>query len=150
MFSSGLRLDMDIESIIKEGFDAMNKHDPDASVSLYAPDALHLHPFPEPSRGKEAIKKENKEFFEAFPDLQVKISTIISSGDRAAVEFEMKGTNTGPLVTPDGNSIPATNKRMEMNGSAFFKANAEGLISEEHFYFDTASLMGQLGIKPPE
>ncbi|MFQ6011866.1 MAG: ester cyclase, partial [Nitrososphaerales archaeon] len=134
----------------REGFNAMNKHDLDASVSLYAPDALHLHPFPEPSRGKEAIKKENKDFFEAFPDLQLNLSGIISSGNQAAAEFEMKGTNTGPLVTPDGNTLPATNKRVEMNGSAFFRSNDEGLIVEEHFYFDTATFMGQLGIKPPE
>jgi len=150
MSSRGLRPDMNIENIVKEGFDAMNRHDLDGSVSLYAPDALHLHPFPEPSRGKEAIKKENKEFFEAFPDLQLKISGIISSGDQAAVEFDMKGTNTGPLVTPDGNSLPATNRPLEIRGSAFFRANSEGLISEEHFYFDTASFMNQLGIKPPE
>ncbi len=141
---------MDIETIVREGFNAMNRHDLDASVSQYAPDALHLHPFPEPSRGKEAIKKENKDFFEAFPDLKLEISGIISKGDQAAVEFALKGTNTGPLVTPDGNSLPATNKRVEMNASAFFKVNAEGLIMEEHFYFDTATFMGQLGIKPPE
>jgi len=150
MFSSTLRPDMDIESVIREGFDAMSKHDLDSSVAHYAPDALHLHPFPQPSRGKEAIRKENKEFFEAFPDLRVQISSIISSGDQAAVEFDMKGTNTGPLVTPDGNSLPATNRPMEIHGSAFFRANSEGLISEEHFYFDTASFMNQLGIKPAE
>ena len=75
--------------------------------------------------------------------------TGTTSGIGKATAFKTR-RNTGPLVTPDGNSLPATNKRVEMNGSAFFKANPEGLIAEEHFYFDTASFMGQLGIKPPE
>jgi hypothetical protein len=55
----------------------------------------------------------------------------------------LKGTNTGPILSRDGPSIPGTNKRVERRSAVFWRLNPDGLIGEEHFYFDTAGLFGQ-------
>jgi hypothetical protein len=59
----------------------------------------------------------------------------------------MTGTNNGPLVTPTG-EVPATGKRIDMRGALVGRINADNLIVEERRYYDTGTLMQQLGLAP--
>ncbi|MFQ6011865.1 MAG: ester cyclase [Nitrososphaerales archaeon] len=139
--TSGLK-DMDAEGVVRKAIEAFNQHNLDELMPLYANDVLHLHPFPQPTIGIDALRKENSEFFEAFPDLEFEVSNLISKGEWASAEFILKGTNKGPMISRDGTSTPATNKRVERQSSVFWRLNSDGLIAEEHFYFDTAGLFG--------
>ncbi len=139
---------MDIEGVVRKAIEAINQHNLDGLMSLYAKDVLHLHPFPQPTIGIEALRKENSEFFDAFPDLRFEVSNLLSKGDWASAEFVLKGTNKGPIVTPEGTSIPATNRIVVRRSSVFWRLDSEGLIAEEHFYFDAGVIFRQLGIKP--
>jgi len=42
--------------------------------------------------------------------------------------------------------LDPTNKPVEFRGAVFVRTNSDGLITEEHRYFDMAGLMGQLGL----
>ena len=139
---------MDVEGVVRKAIEAINKHNLDELMPLYAKDVLHLHPFPQPTIGIEALRKENSEFFEAFPDLRFEVSNLLSKGDWVCAEFVLKGTNKGPIVTPEGTSIPATNQSVERRSSVFWRLDSEGLIAEEHFYFDTAGIFGQSDSRP--
>jgi steroid delta-isomerase-like uncharacterized protein len=136
------------EDLAKTWTDAFNRHDARAVAAAYAQDCIAYDPFyPEPLRGRAAIEKDAAEFFRAFPDLRVEVISIFEKGDRAAGEVTMKGTNTGPLATPMG-EVPATGKRIDLRGALVGRINAEKLIVEERRYYDTGTMMKQLGLTP--
>jgi len=139
---------MAAEDIVKRAADAVNRHDANAFAALYAPDAVAYDPmYPQPLRGRDAIRKDIEDFFKAFPDIQFKLSNIIARGDTIACEAEGTGTHRGPLAGPQG-EIPATNRRLEMRAAFFVRINAQDLVAEERRYFDTAGMMQQLGLMP--
>ncbi len=139
---------MDVENIAKKMQEAYGRRDLDALMRLYDPDVVHIHPFPEPLKGRAAVRKEQEDFLKAAPDTQFKITNLIVQGNNVAAEFVLTGTHTGPLVTQMG-TIPPTNRRLEGHNAGFWRLNAQGLIAEEHIYFDTAALFKQLGLKAP-
>ncbi|HEV2011908.1 MAG TPA: ester cyclase [Candidatus Limnocylindria bacterium] len=136
------------EDLAKKWTDAYNRHDPRAVAAYYTQDTVSHDPFyPEPLKGRAAIEKDAADFFRAFPDLRVEVINIFEKGDRAAGEIKMTGTNNGPLATPTG-EVPATGKRMDLRVAFVGRINAENLIVEERRYYDTGTLMQQLGLAP--
>lgn len=138
---------IDTEGILTKYLEAFSRHDVDAMVASCAPDVLHLHQFPRPVIGLKALRKDKEAFFRAFPDLRVEPGRLVTTGDWGASEFVLRGTHKGPLETPK-RTIPPTNRSVEMRVAGFWRLNSEGLVAEEHYYFDRASIRKQLGIKP--
>ena len=132
--------------------DAMTKHNLDALANLYATDTVAYDPmYPEPLRGREAIRKDTAIFFRAFPDLRFEIVTVIEKDEKTgAGELRMTGTHTGPLESPTGQEIPPTNKRIDLKGAVFARVNDRGEIVEERRYYDVGTLLRQLGLVPEQ
>ena len=132
--------------------DTFNKHDLDGLAKLYATDAVAYDPmYPEPLRGRDAIRKDTATFFKGFPDVRFEIISTIEKDDRnGADEIRMTGTHTGPLETPTGEELAPTNKRVEVKGSAFARLNERGEIVEERRYYDVATFLRQLGLMPEQ
>jgi steroid delta-isomerase-like uncharacterized protein len=136
------------EDLAKKWTDAFNKHDARAVAAHYAQDSVAYDPFyPEPLKGRAAIEKDAADFFRAFPDIHFEVINLFDKGDRAAGEVKMTGTNSGPLATPMG-EVPATGKRIDLRGALVGRINAENLIVEERRYYDTGTMMKQLGLAP--
>jgi steroid delta-isomerase-like uncharacterized protein len=136
------------EDLAKKWTDAFNKHDARAVAANYAQDSVAYDPFyPEPLKGRAAIEKDAADFFRAFPDIRFEVINLFDKGDRAAGEVKMTGTNSGPLATPMG-EVPATGKRIDLRGALVGRINAENLIVEERRYYDTGTMMKQLGLTP--
>ncbi len=124
------------------------RHDAKAAAQLYAEDAVLMDPaLPEALRGRKAIEEYIGAMLRAFPDLSGENTNIFGTGDYFVWEWVMRGTHTGPLVGPQG-EIPPTGRRAEVRGCSVGRVNAQGLIGEDHIYFDTASMMQQLGLMP--
>ena len=137
------------EEATKKFIDAFNRKDPNAVANLYANESVSYDPmYPEPLRGRSAVKEDAATYFRAFPDVRMEARTIVEKGDDGAAEFRMTGTNTGPLKTPTGEELPATRKRIDLTGAVFIRLNADGLIVEERRYYDTTSFARQLGLVP--
>ncbi len=86
---------------------------------------------------------EAKGWRSAFPDLNVSVDLIIAEGDLVSVRWTARGTNTG-----SGNGLPATGKRVEVNGTTIFRF-VDGAIAEEWTAGNSLSLLRQLGLMPP-
>jgi steroid delta-isomerase-like uncharacterized protein len=138
------------EAASRKVADTFNKHDLDALAKLYAEDAVAYDPmYPEPLRGREAIRKDAATFMRGFPDARLEIISTIEKDDRnGADEIRLTGTHTGPLETPTGQELPPTNKRVEFRGGAFSRLNERGEVVEERRYYDVATVLRQLGIMP--
>ena len=63
------------------------------------------------------------------------------------VEFTGRGTHTGPLSGPSG-VMPPTQKRVELQLCDVWEVNG-GKLANLRSYFDTATLMSQLGVGMP-
>ncbi len=137
---------MSNSATIRKMTEIFNNHDSNALIAHYADNAVVYDPlYPEPLRGKEAIEKDWTDFIRAFPDIQSEARTIIENATTVATEYYMKGTNSGPLATPDG-ELPASGKKIEMGAGIFSRFDENGKIVEEHRYYNVAALMEQLGL----
>ena len=76
----------------------------------------------------------------AIPDLKATVHDVIAEGDRVAVRWSARGTNTGT-----GNGLPATGKPLEVGGFALFRM-VDGRVAESWGMFDTMGLFRQLGL----
>lgn len=125
---------------------AFNSHDPAAVGQLYSIDQITLLPgAPQPIVGREAKQDMLAGYFRALPDLKLEIPLVICSGDYIVCEGTLAGTNTGPLESPEG-EVPATGRRVLLPLVFVLKVGSDGLVHEDHTYFDEASFMRQLGL----
>jgi len=82
----------------------------------------------------------------AFPDGAGTVTSAISSGNKVALEVTWKGTHTGPLETAEG-TIPASGKRQETPAALFYSFEGNK-IKESRHYFDSLTLLKQIGVQP--
>ena len=137
---------MDIEQSVESWGVAVSAGQMDTFGALYSADASLRVPLTvEPLKGRAAIQEYETAVATAFPGATLSLSPLIRRGDTVAVEWEYSGTHNGPLPSPDGPVAP-TNRSMKLIGASFLRFNAEGLIAEEHRYYDRASLLEQLGL----
>ena len=94
----------------------------------------------------EKIVELFKGWKQAFPDVAGTVTSAFASGDTAVLEVTWKGTHTGPLTTAEG-TIPASGKRQETPAAIFYTFEGEK-IKESRHYFDSLTLLKQIGAQP--
>ena len=80
----------------------------------------------------------------AFPDLTGEIVSELEAGDLAASEVIWTGTHTGPMMTPDGNMIPASGAVVSLPASFIGRYDGERLVSVTQ-YFDLLTILRPIG-----
>jgi steroid delta-isomerase-like uncharacterized protein len=96
--------------------------------------------------GPEKIVELFKGWKQAFPDAAGTVKSTFASGDTAILEVTWKGTHSGPLTTAEG-TIPASGKRQETPAAIFFTFEGDK-IKESRHYFDSLTLLKQIGVQP--
>ena len=96
--------------------------------------------------GPEKIVELFKGWKQAFPDAVGTVTSAFASGDKAVLEVTWKGTHTGPLETAEG-TIPASGKRQETPAAFFFTFEGDK-VKESRHYFDSMTLLKQIGAQP--
>jgi steroid delta-isomerase-like uncharacterized protein len=96
--------------------------------------------------GPEKIIELFKDWKAAFPDGAGTVTSAVSSGNTVALEVTWKGTHTGPLESAEG-TIPASGKRQETPAAIFFTFEGDK-IKESRHYFDSLTLLKQIGAQP--
>jgi steroid delta-isomerase-like uncharacterized protein len=103
------------------------------------------HPLPgEPDvgRGPAGQKQLVGMYRTAFPDLRMTIEDLTAEGDRVAVRWTARGTQTGEMM-----GIPATGKPTTVTGMVLNRL-ADGKIAEGWGNFDALGMLQQLGVIP--
>jgi steroid delta-isomerase-like uncharacterized protein len=96
--------------------------------------------------GPDKIVELFKGWKQAFPDAAGTVKSTYASGDTAILEVTWKGTHSGPLTTAEG-TIPASGKRQETPAAIFFTFEGDK-IKESRHYFDSLTLLKQIGAQP--
>jgi predicted ester cyclase len=76
------------------------------------------------------------------------VGHVVESQDDVVVEGVYSGTHTGPLATPDGQEIAATDKSVNVPYVTMFEVR-DGRIASHRAYWDQMAFMAQLGLMPP-
>jgi ketosteroid isomerase-like protein len=79
-----------------------------------------------------------------MPDSAGEVTSAVDGGDSAVLEITWNGTFTGPWGTPDGDVEP-TGKHQTTRACVIATFDGDA-IKESHQYFDSMSLMQQLGM----
>ena len=133
--------------IARAQIDAFNNGDWEQTRGLLASDARYHELGTERAiEGPEQIIELFKGWKTAFPDAVGTVTSAVATGNTAALEVTWKGTHTGPLGTAEG-TIPASGKRQE-TPAAFFLTVEGDKIKESRHYFDSLTLLKQIGAQP--
>ncbi len=119
---------------------AFNAHDTKKLTDLYTPDATLTVTGMGEFKGKEAIASEIQKVWDAYPDFKVGLSKVYVKNDVVLDEWVVNGTNKGEF-----NGAKATNKPIGFRGATVLWFTPDGLIKQEHRYFDGGTMMAQLG-----
>src|SRR3989454_626998 len=134
--------------LLDAGNKALNDHDVERFLSLHLPSVIQRDPQNvEPTKGREAVRAGLEPMIQAFPDFHVVRERAFGEGDWVVEQGHALGTPRGPLETPGGPPIPATNKPIRLR-YAFIAKVEGGKFAETNLYFDVAGVMAQLGIGP--
>lgn len=135
------------DSVVDRIVAAFNAGDVNAFADCFSEDAVQYHPFfPEPMRGREAIRAAEGTLFAGFDQIRLEAITSVTSGDITAAEFQVHAVHSKPLVLPDGTVIPPTGCTIDLPMAAFLRLDGEGQIVESHRYQDSLSMMRALGL----
>ncbi len=92
--------------------------------------------------GKEAVKGFLERLFTALPDLELDVTLRVPRGRYVAEEYVIRGTHLGPMF-----GLPPTGRRLEIRAMSMVELR-DGRLKEDHFYFDAAGAMRQMGLMP--
>ena len=133
--------------VMEQVTQAAMRGDAETLGSLYADDAVVETPDQGTIRGPAPVVDWNGAFRMAFPDMSWEPRHEHEAGNTAIDEGFVVGTHTGPLESPDGQSIPATGRHVRLRMSDAVTVE-DGLVTSHRFYFDRLELLGQLGLAP--
>ena len=123
---------------------AFNRHDAGAVAATYAEDARMLdQAVPGPIDGREGVAEYIGGYLRAFPDLNWERISVEVDGNVGIEEWRASGTHEGDLA-----GLPATHRRISIEGCSVMQFGDDGLIHEERNYWDEAAMLRQLGVMP--
>ena len=125
--------------------DAVMRGDQEALKALYAPDAVAETPDQGTITGGDAIAAYLAEFGAAFPDATYEPLHKHEADGTAIYEGYFIGTNTGQMTSPNGETIPATGKRVRAR-ECDAATVANGVVTSHRFYYDMMDWLEQLGL----
>ncbi len=112
----------------------------DVALEIHTPDFV-AHAGTRTASLAEDIESA-KDWRRAFPDLVVTVDQMVAEGDRVAVLWTGRGTNSGT-----GHGFPATGKSGQAGGITIFRF-VDGRIAEEWGVIDQLGMLRQLGLLP--
>jgi predicted ester cyclase len=95
--------------------------------------------------GRDQIVDYVRQFIDGFPDARFEERGMYEDGGVAVVEGVYIATNTGPLVSPDGQTSPATGRQIRFR-SCEVGITENGVFREYRFYNDQMEFLTQLGL----
>ena len=133
---------------VLEAVEAWNADAKERQRSYFADDAVLMeYGTGREVHGGDAIVDVHWAWRQSFPDGYGTIGTVVDGGDTVAVEVVWTGTQTGPLMTPDGGSIPPTGRSFSVPATMVMTMR-DGLILRMSHYFDLLTLLTALGVMP--
>jgi len=131
------------EAVVREHMESENRHEFDVTLRTFAHPRYELIATGEVYDGEEAVRGYYAASRAAFPDQRNEVRAMHHADDAVVVEFDLMGTHRGPL-----RGIPPSGREFTCRMIALFCFQGDRIVCER-VYFDSATILGQLGIIPP-
>jgi steroid delta-isomerase-like uncharacterized protein len=128
------------EQIVREHMESENRHEFDVTMQTFSHPRYEIVPTGETYDGAEEVDRYFKETRAAFPDQRNELIELHHADDAVLAEFWLRGTHEGEL-----RGIAPTHRAFECRCLAIFVFEGEDLVCER-VYFDTATILTQLGL----
>ena len=128
------------ERIVREHMESENRHEFDVTLGTFEHPRYEIVPTGDVYDGAAEVDRYYRESRAAFPDQRNELIALYHADDAVLVEFWLKGTHEGEF-----RGIPATHRAFTCRCLAIFAFEGEQLVCER-VYFDTATILGQLGL----
>jgi steroid delta-isomerase-like uncharacterized protein len=129
------------EAVVREHMDSENRHEFDATLATFSHPRYELVPTGEIHDGADAVMGYFTSSRTAFPDQRNELIALHHADDAVIAEFDLLGTHEGPLY-----GIPPTGRSFRCRVVAIFLFDGGDKIVCERVYFDSATILRQLGI----
>jgi SnoaL-like domain len=114
---------------------AWSSHHPESLAGFYSDSGALVVNGGTPSVGRAAIRATARSFMTAFPDMLVRMDSVLDRGDHAVFNWTWTGTNTGP---------GGTGRVVRTNGYEEWTFSADRLILESKGHYDEAEYQHQV------
>ena len=118
---------------------AWSSQSPDSLAAFYADTgSLQVNASP-PAVGRAAVRATAESFMSGFPDMMVRMDSVVPSGPKAVFHWTWTGTNTGP---------GGTGKAVRISGYEEWTFNSEGFIAQSLGHYDEVEYQRQMTATP--
>lgn len=130
------------EAVVREHMESENRHEFDVTMRTFSHPRYEIIPTGEVYDGEAEVAHYYETSRASFPDQRNEVRAIHHSDDAVIVEFDLLGTHKGAL-----RGIPPTGREFRCPMVAFFFFEGDRIVCER-VYFDSATILRQLGILP--
>lgn len=131
---------MQIHDFARRAAAAVNAHDTDTILTLWAEPANYDSPLTGPQSGLEALRTRELALFEGFSDLRATITPLGQEGDTGAMHVRFNGTHDGAYA-----GLAATGRAVSLEMIAVITFNSDDSVISERIFIDSAAIAAQLG-----
>jgi steroid delta-isomerase-like uncharacterized protein len=122
----------------------LNAHNVAGMVSCFDDEMEWLDvPMEASYRGKPEISRFLDSLFDAFPDLDYRLTHMVTRGDNVVAQFQMRGTHQNTFY-----GLPGTEAVIQIPCLSMISMR-DGKMLSDHCYFDNAMILRQMGLLPP-
>jgi steroid delta-isomerase-like uncharacterized protein len=130
------------EALVREHMESENRHAFDVTLATFSHPRYEIVPTGDVYDGAEEVMRYFATSREAFPDQRNELRALHHTDAGVIVEFDLLGTHRGPL-----RGIPPTGREFRCPVVALFLFGDERIVCER-VYFDSATILRQLGLIP--
>jgi steroid delta-isomerase-like uncharacterized protein len=129
------------EALIIEHMETENRHEFDVTMATFEHPRYEIIPTGDVFDGTEEVDAYYEETRTAFPDQRNELIKLYHADDAVLIEAMLYGTHLGSF-----RGLPPTGRQFEMRFVAIFEFEGECDLVCERVYFDSATVLRQLGI----
>jgi glyoxylase-like metal-dependent hydrolase (beta-lactamase superfamily II)/predicted ester cyclase len=134
------------ESVARRYFAAIDEHDLDAAVALWAEGGRENVRGQVDTVAPEGVREFIGGLLQAVPDLRMEIVSTTSEAERCAVQWRIRGTFSGPGTFA---GIAPTDNPIVLEGCDLLRVE-DGLIQSNDAFSDSMTFARQIGMMPPQ
>jgi steroid delta-isomerase-like uncharacterized protein len=131
----------DLERLLDQYLNAVNRHDRQAVGALYSADCRIESPLFASLQGRAALESSYEQFFAIFPDIEFKRESTVIDPPTMAVTTLNTARHEGEIF-----GLAPTHKRIEFRLVWLVTVGEDGLIAAERRVYDFTGLLVQLGV----
>jgi steroid delta-isomerase-like uncharacterized protein len=128
------------DAVIREHMESENRLDFDATLATFQHPRYELVGTGQVFDGEDAVRRYYAASRASFPDQRNEIHALRHADDAVVVEFDLLGTHLGEFA-----GFAPTGKGFRCRMAAVFEFAGDRIVCER-VYFDSLTILGQLGL----